>query len=299
MTRPPRPAPRPAWGAGTGSPAASSFGRLGPRPGQHHLLGHLPEHGLQRELRHHERCRPADRGGQRPGELGVGDRLRAGQVDRPADLVVLGQEPDRADLVLQRDPREVLLAGADPAAQREPEQRAQPAEQAAGRGQHRGRAQQHHPGPGRGRRRGGRLPVPADLGQEAGAVRAGLVDQPGAGVAVVVDARRVQQRRHPVLGHGLRPAPRWARCGCPGPAACAPRSTAGRRCRRRSRLTTASTPSKVPSSIRPAGGSQPRSSGAAGARRTSRSTSCPAARRWATRAVPIKPDEPATRTRTR
>src|SRR5690606_14385632 len=64
------------------------------------------------------------------------------------------------------------------------------------------------------------------------------------------------------------------------------------------RLITASTASNVPSSMRPAGGSQPRSSGAAGARRTSRRTSWPACRRSATRAVPIRPDEPATTTRT-
>src|SRR5580704_1606778 len=46
----------------------------------------------------------ADGGVDRGGEDRIGDRLRGGQVDRAADVLALQQEPDRADLVGQRDP---------------------------------------------------------------------------------------------------------------------------------------------------------------------------------------------------
>ena len=128
--------------------------------------------------------------------------------------------------------------------------------------------------------------------------RRGLVGDVVAGVAVVADRRgrqegRARRARRPRAASTSVGTLRLSRINClraplhgrsPMPTPPSP--------------TTASTPSNVPGSIRPAGGSQPRSSGAAGVRRTRRSTSCPAARRWATRAVPIRPDEPEMTTRT-
>lgn len=63
------------------------------------------------------------------------------------------------------------------------------------------------------------------------------------------------------------------------------------------RLMIASAPSNALSSIMPLGGSQRRSSGVTGGRRTSRSTSCPASRNAETSGVPITPDAPAITTR--
>src|SRR3954465_13597050 len=58
------------------------------------------------------------------------------------------------------------------------------------------------------------------------------------------------------------------------------------------RCTTASAPSTTPGSRCPLEGSHWVSSSARGVRRTRRRTSCPSARRLATSAEPISPDEP-------
>ena len=91
----------------------------------------------------------------------------------------------------------------------------------------------HHPAPRVDGLLGGGLPVAAHLGEEPGARRRALVGDAVAGVAVVADRRRRQEGRARRARRPRRRAPRWARCGCRGSAACGPRSTAGRRCRRR------------------------------------------------------------------
>ena len=58
--------------------------------------------------------------GQRGGELGVRRGRRRDEVHRAVDRAVLQQEADRADLVVQRDPRHVLRAIAEPGAEGEP-----------------------------------------------------------------------------------------------------------------------------------------------------------------------------------
>ena len=84
----------------------------------------------------------------------------------PGQLVVGDREQQRADLVLEADPRHVLAAVAKPGAQAQREQRLEPAQHPAARRQHQAGAHQHHPRARmlRGRRRG--LPVLAELGQE-------------------------------------------------------------------------------------------------------------------------------------
>src|SRR5213079_1907283 len=76
----------------------------GPLPVQGHLLPGLAEHGLERDPRNPPRRGPVQRPADSAGELGVGHRLGAGQVQRAGD-VVRQDVDDRADLVLEGDPR--------------------------------------------------------------------------------------------------------------------------------------------------------------------------------------------------
>jgi hypothetical protein len=159
------------------------------------------------------------------------------------------------------DPRHVLRAWADPAAQGEPEDSLRAEQPTEGEStspcagsrrvlHRRGRAASLPPSPGRARRGS-----PSPTG--------GLVDGDAAGVAVVAVGR-------PAENAGTRAPPRTGEDVGGDDAAVAKRlaaRTAPRPVRdaEPARLTTASTPSNVPASIWPAGGSQPRSSGPAAA----------------------------------
>ncbi len=71
-------------------------------------------------------------------ELGVAHRRRAGQVHRAGD-VVLDEEPDRGDLVGERDPRPVLPPAAELAGRAEQRDRLEPLEHRRRRRRGRGR----------------------------------------------------------------------------------------------------------------------------------------------------------------
>ena len=155
--------------ASRAAPAAAPAGR------QHALVGELAQREPQREPGHRQQRRPVQHVGRAP----VNSRwspARAGQVHRPGD-VVLEQEPDRADLVGQRDPRPCTarplpswpptaeLRPAAPAGLSSPPVAGRPARCAGAR-----------PGRRPPRPRPSRLPVPADVGQEAVPGRRRLVD---------------------------------------------------------------------------------------------------------------------------
>ncbi len=118
---------------------------------------------------------------ERLGELGVGDRVRRGQVDRALD--VGGEEVhDRSDLVVDVDPALPLVARAHLAAESELEQRQLLLERAALGRQHDAGAQESDAGAGpRSAGAASCLPGVADVGEESGAGRRRLVERAWSG----------------------------------------------------------------------------------------------------------------------
>ena len=168
---------------------------------------------------------------ERRGEGAVGDLLRRGEVDRPHDLLVVDDVPDRSDLVGERDERPPLL----PEPSRPPAPSAQDREPAAegtavGVGDRAG-ARVHDADAdlaGRVRRR---LPGDADPGEERRADRRGLVDAVGPGVAVVAAgrARHEHAGRRAASRRSRSPGTSWPRRASRGSAACRRRPSASRR----------------------------------------------------------------------
>ena len=223
----------------------------------------------------------------------------AGQVHRPAEVVLLEQELQRAHLVAQGDPRPVLLAGAEPAADAELEQREHAGPGAAGRRRRPARC-------GDGRRGCRRLaagPAAASQARTTSArkpVPAGAVSSTmrSPGVAVPADGRRRDTSTRGLgssasiaVDDGVRAvdaAVEDLALVVVGPPVVAD-AGAGQ-------VDDALDPASAARSTVPALGSQVTSSGAAAGRRTSRTTSWPTERRWGTRAVPMSPDAPVTAT---
>ena len=96
------------------------------------LVGEFADRGPDGETGQRQRGRTVQRPAQRFGEFAVGHRRRAGEIDRPGQLVVVECEQQRADLVLQRDPRHVLAAAAQLGTQSQTEDRPQPGQQTTG-----------------------------------------------------------------------------------------------------------------------------------------------------------------------
>ena len=92
------------------------------------------------------------------GEVGVGHRVRRGEVDGPAEALVVDRGPDRGDLVGERDPAHPLLARALLAAEPEPERQQHALERAAVLREHDAGAGDHGAHAGVGRRLRLRLP---------------------------------------------------------------------------------------------------------------------------------------------
>ena len=189
---------------------------------------------------------------------GVGPTRFTGPSTEPFS----SRNPIALDLVVERDPWHVLRARPDVAAQREPEDQLERAEQPTGRGQHQAGAGMHDPPPAsragwaaasQSRMTSARNPRPRVRTRRARPRRRCLVP-----LADWLTSVRT------VLGDGAGDTSvgtlRLSRIACR-----APRSTAGPRPRRRLRFTTRRR-RRAAALTRPAGGSQPRSSGAAGSR---------------------------------
>src|SRR4051794_21246857 len=144
-------------------------------------------------------------------EVRIGDGLRPGQVDGPADLA-FQQVPDGADLVLDRDPAPPLTTGPEPATQPHSEQRKHLGQRAAV-AEHQTRPYVRDPDARVLSRRSCRLPRDADLGEEVISGARVLPQELVAAVAVVTDGRTGDQHLWPLLHGGQgRCQPGGGRC---------------------------------------------------------------------------------------
>jgi hypothetical protein len=121
-------------------------------------------------------------------ELGVGDGVGGGEVHGAGHVVVVDEEPHGVDLVGERDPAPPLPTRTKAAAEPEPRRRHHLREHSAVGAQHETRPGRHHPDARQCSQAGGRLPLTADVGEEAVARIAVLGEHFVAPVAVPVDA---------------------------------------------------------------------------------------------------------------
>ena len=207
-----RPVPPPAPRAG---PEPEPVARRLQPPGHHPGAGEdvaadAAEREPERRLRQEQQPGTVHRRGQGGGELGVGDRVRRGEVHRPGDLRAGEQEAHDRCVVRERDPAHDLRARPQTGAQPEPERRQHAGQHPAAPGHHDTGAHRDHADAGLlGLARRG-LPLPDHVGQETGTGGGGLIDLPPAGIPVPADGRSRQQ-------NGWRRARRCQRAGqCPG-----------------------------------------------------------------------------------
>ena len=148
--------------------AARDHARARQQQGVRHLAPHREAEGEGRDRKR----RGARQGlSERLGKLPVGDRARRDGVDRAAQIAALQRMEDDEGKVVEGDPADVLTPAADHAPEPRPEQREHPRKRPPLRREDHPDPQCHDADPLPSGRRGGRLPLPADLGEIS---RAGL-----------------------------------------------------------------------------------------------------------------------------
>lgn len=181
-------------GVGEAESGGGQFGGIGAGTGEQGFIGNLAKSQAEREGGNMEKRRPVQLCGEEAGELRIHYWIRSGDVDRPGQGTGFDEEKDGGQGVVERDPAHELTAAAKPAPESKPEDR-----QETGKGASRSwaeddaEAQLHDPDAGiNGRLRRG-FPVPAEIGQKAGARWRGLVKELVAAIAVDADSRGDQQ----------------------------------------------------------------------------------------------------------
>ena len=145
---------------------------------------------------------PAQHRGQRPGVVDVPGRLRRDRVDRPGQAGIEHRAQVDVEQVVQGDPGQPLLAGAEPATEADLEQRGEQAQHAAARRLHDAGPDLDRADARRGRRGGGVLPAGHHVGQEPLAARTGLGQDLLAPVRAVDADGRGRDERPEAAGGG-------------------------------------------------------------------------------------------------
>src|ERR1700733_1883941 len=173
-----------------------------PLPGKQHLCGHLAaERRPQRDRWNPQHRRTVERPPESGRELGVGDRLGRGEVDRPTQRLVFDAADDGRDLVVEADPAPVLGAAPEAFTETQTEDRKLTAEGPASPRQHDAAARHHGPDAGFGGWSDRLFPCTAEIGEGPRARRRPLGEDLGPAVAVVADGGGVYEHSRWWVAH--------------------------------------------------------------------------------------------------
>ena len=144
------------------------FGRIGADACEERFVGHFAEGKAKCEGRDGHDGRAMEGAGQDSRELCVGDGAGGGEIDGAGEGWGLKKEEYGGDGVVEADPAHPLLAGAERAAEAEAEDRKHFGERAMAPTDDDAKAEMNDANSGLYGRLGGGLPLPADIGEEAG-----------------------------------------------------------------------------------------------------------------------------------
>lgn len=173
---------------------SDEFGGVGAGACEEGFIGHFAESEAESGGWDGKDCRTMDGAGEFEGELSVGDGIGCSEVDWARDGGSLSQEEDGGDGVAETDPTHPLGTGAERAAKAEAEDGEHAGKRAGAWSYDDTEAEMDNANARIDGGFGGGFPLPAEVGEEAGAETGGFVEELAGAIAVDADGRGDKER---------------------------------------------------------------------------------------------------------
>jgi hypothetical protein len=180
-------------GVGELESGGGELGGVGAGAGKDSFIGHFAEGESEGEGGDGEQGGAMELGGEGAGELGVGDRVRGGEVERAGEGGGFEKEGDGGESVGEGDPAHELTAAAEPATEAEAEDGEQ-AREGSFAAEDNAEAEVENADAGVKSGLSGGFPLPAEIGEKAGAGAGSFVEEFVAAVAVDSDGGGDEER---------------------------------------------------------------------------------------------------------